>query len=56
MICLCLFNLKNDTGEQNELSIKFPDKVKELKNDLIQWRKDFNAPVPTQTNPEYVAK
>ena len=51
-----LFNLKNDIGEQNELSKKFPDKVKELKNDLIQWRKDLNAPVPAQLNPEYVAK
>lgn len=51
-----LFNLKNDIGEQNEMSTKFPDKVKELKNDLMQWRKDFNAPVPTQLNPEYVAK
>ncbi len=51
-----LFNLKNDIGEQNELSKKYPDKVKELKNDLIQWRKDFNAPVPTQLNPEYLAK
>ncbi len=51
-----LFNLKNDIGEQNELSKKYPDKLKELKNDLIQWRKDFHAPVPTQLNPQYAVK
>jgi hypothetical protein len=34
---LQLFNLKSDTAEQNELSKKYPDKLKELKNDLIQW-------------------
>ncbi len=42
---LQLFNLKSDTAEQNELSKKYPYKLKELKNDLIQWCKGFNAPV-----------
>ncbi len=51
-----LFNLKNDIGEQNDLSKKYPDKLKELKNDSLQWRKDTNAPVPTRLNPEYVVK
>jgi arylsulfatase A-like enzyme len=51
-----LFNVKDDIGEQNELSKKYPDKLKELRNDLMQWRKDFNAPVPTALNPDYVSK
>ncbi len=34
---LQIFYLKSDTAEQNELSKKYPDKLKELKNDLIQW-------------------
>lgn len=47
-----LFNLKNDPGEQNDLSKQMPEKVKELKLLLDQWRKDVNADM-MQPNPDY---
>lgn len=47
-----LFNLKDDPGEQNDLSKQMPEKVKELKSLLDQWRKDVKADM-MQPNPEY---
>lgn len=47
-----LFNLKNDPGEQNDLSKQMPEKVKELKFLLDQWRKDVKANM-MQPNPDY---
>jgi arylsulfatase A-like enzyme len=38
-----LFNLKEDLQEQNDLSQKFPKKVKELKKDLAAWRTSVGA-------------
>ena len=48
-----LFNLKDDIGEQNDLSSIEPDRVAELREMLHAWRKDVSAQMMT-LNPEYV--
>lgn len=48
-----LFNLKDDIGEQNDLSRVEPDKVVELRTMLHGWRKDVSAQMMTP-NPNYV--
>jgi len=48
-----LYNLKEDIGESNDLSTTYPEKTRELHNDLLKWRESINAPVPTELNPEY---
>ncbi len=48
-----LYNLKEDIGETNDLSDKYPEKKDELYKLLNDWRKETNAPVPTETNPEF---
>ncbi|WP_289054815.1 sulfatase [Carboxylicivirga marina] len=48
-----LYNLKEDLSEQNNLAQSNPEKVKELLDMLDEWRKNTNAPVPTELNPEY---
>jgi len=48
-----LFNLKTDIGEQYDLAASEPDKVKELRKMLHQWREDVNAQM-MPPNPEYV--
>ena len=47
-----LFNLKDDIGEQNDLSKTQAHKAKELTAKLHQWRKDVDAQMMTP-NPEY---
>ncbi len=47
-----LFNLKNDIGEKNDIALKYPAKVAELKQKLMQWKKDVGAKEPT-LNPNY---
>ncbi len=42
-----LYNLKDDLAETHNLSAKYPDKVKELHDKLIAWRKSVNAVMPT---------
>ncbi len=49
-----LFNLKEDQGEQNDLSRIRLDKKKELYSKLMNWLKETQAPIPTKLNPEYV--
>lgn len=49
-----LFNLKDDIGEQHDLSRTLPGKVKELRNMLHAWRKKVNADMPVR-NPAYDA-
>jgi arylsulfatase A-like enzyme len=46
-----LYNLRNDIGEKNDLAEKMPDKVKELHEQLVAWRKSVNAPMPTPNDP-----
>ena len=48
-----LYNLKKDIGETNDLSEKYPEKKNELYKLLDDWRKETNAPIPTETNPEF---
>uniref|UniRef100_UPI0032172C11 sulfatase n=1 Tax=uncultured Draconibacterium sp. TaxID=1573823 RepID=UPI0032172C11 len=48
-----LYNLKEDIGEKNNLATCEPEKVKELTDILETWRKETNAPVPTELNPDY---
>ena len=47
-----LFNLKDDIGEQNDLSKIEVQKAKELTAKLHQWRKDVDAQMMSP-NPEY---
>ena len=48
-----LYNLREDLGEENNLAERMPDKIQELHRIMKEWRKDTNAPVPTELNPEY---
>ena len=48
-----LFNLKEDIGEQNDLSGTEPEKVVELRTLLKSWRKDVYARMMVP-NPDYV--
>ncbi|MFM7210343.1 MAG: sulfatase-like hydrolase/transferase, partial [Verrucomicrobiota bacterium] len=41
-----LYNLKDDLGETKNLADSMPDKAKELREKLIAWRKQVNAPMP----------
>ena len=51
-----LYNIKDDISEKNDLAAAMPDKVRELHRALVEWRKSVNAPVPTESNPEYDAE
>ena len=41
-----LFQLEADISEQNDLSAKHPERVQELADRLVKWRKQRNAPMP----------
>lgn len=47
-----LYNLKQDVGEQRDLSATMPDKAAELHGRLDAWRKEVGAQLPT-VNPNY---
>jgi arylsulfatase A-like enzyme len=47
-----LFNLKEDIGEQNDLSDALPDKTAELRKMLNDWRQEVSAEM-MPPNPEY---
>lgn len=47
-----LFDIKNDSAEQNDLASVQPAKVEELRTLLHNWRKSVNADMP-QPNPNY---
>ena len=42
-----LFNLRQDIGEKANLAEANPDKVKELRDKLVTWRKTVQAVMPT---------
>jgi arylsulfatase A-like enzyme len=42
-----LYNLRDDIGEKHNLASAQPNKVKELHDKLIAWRKQIHAPMPT---------
>ena len=48
-----LYNLKDDLGEQNNLSAIEIDKRDELLEELLRWQKNIKAPIPMDPNPEY---
>ena len=41
-----LYNLKTDRSEKNNLITKYPEKARELYQDLDKWRKEVNARIP----------
>jgi arylsulfatase A len=43
-----LYDLKEDIGEQNDLSKKMPEKAEELRKSLDEWRKAVDAQMPTK--------
>ncbi|HEU5290984.1 MAG TPA: sulfatase-like hydrolase/transferase, partial [Cyclobacteriaceae bacterium] len=49
-----LFDLDKDLGELNDISKENPEKVKELRTMLQEWRKSVNAKM-MPPNPDYVA-
>jgi arylsulfatase A-like enzyme len=51
-----LYNLKEDLSEKNNLAQTNPEKRKELLEILENWRKETQAPVPAELNPEYEEK
>jgi len=48
-----LYNLETDLREQVNLANENPEKVKELYEELNNWRLKTNAPVPKELNGEY---
>ena len=42
-----LYNLSDDIGEKNNLAAANPAKTQELHAQLVAWRKQINAPLPT---------
>lgn len=49
-----LYDLENDIGETRDLSGTNPDKASELYRELVKWRENIHAPVPTELNPDYI--
>jgi len=49
-----LYNLREDIGEKANLVDVYPEKTQELLMILDEWRKNTDAPVPTELNPEYI--
>jgi arylsulfatase A-like enzyme len=47
-----LFNLKQDIGEHHNLATAQPDRAREMRRMLDDWRKSVNAVMPTP-NPKY---
>ncbi len=41
-----LYNLRDDESQKSDLSARQPDKVKELHDRLVAWRKAVSAPMP----------
>jgi len=51
-----LYNLKDDISEKNNMVKSNPKKVNELVELLNKWRKQTDAPIPADLNPEYSLK
>jgi arylsulfatase A len=47
-----LYNVKNDVGEANDLAASMPEKARELRRALADWRASVGAQMPTP-NPAY---
>ncbi len=48
-----LYNLKSDLSETTNLAESEPEKLMELHEAMLAWRREVNAPVPTTPNPKY---
>ncbi len=48
-----LYNLAADIGETNNLAATETAKRDELLDELIKWQQNINAPIPSESNPEY---
>jgi hypothetical protein len=48
-----LYNLKTDLSEKQDISRSYPQKVKELKTLLDNWKKETHAPCHFEKNPYY---
>jgi arylsulfatase A-like enzyme len=48
-----LYDLRNDLGEQYNLAMQYPEKTKELMQEMLLWRKELKVPYPLEKNPEY---
>ena len=48
-----LYHLGDDVGEENNLASEQPEKLAELRDELLKWRKEIGAPVPTEPNPQF---
>ncbi|HEX4414918.1 MAG TPA: sulfatase [Lacipirellulaceae bacterium] len=51
-----LYNLKDDIGEKHNLATENPDKVKELHEKMLTWRKGIGAKMPTKNTEQGPAK
>jgi len=51
-----LYNLALDPGEERNLSGTNIEKRNELLNDLLEWQRSIDAPVPAEANPDYSLK
>ncbi len=50
-----LYHIKDDIGEQNDLTTHLPAKATELLTDLKLWQRDTKAVIPKEPNPLYNA-
>lgn len=50
-----LYNLKEDIGETTNLAASDPQQAERLHARLREWRKQIEAPVPSESNPRYDA-
>lgn len=48
-----LYDLQKDPGERINLISKMPEKAKQLREKLLAWREEMDAPIPTKLNPDY---
>lgn len=51
-----LYNLENDIGETRNLAGEMPDKVKELQQQMVTWRGQVGAKMPTPNTPSAAPK
>lgn len=49
---LQLYNLKDDLGEENNLSLKYPEKTNELLAKLEKWQQSVDAEMPEKNTPQ----
>ncbi|WP_395749283.1 sulfatase [Prosthecobacter sp.] len=50
-----LYNLKDDIGEQKNLAMEMPGRVKEMHAKMIAWREGIKAPMPAKNEEQKTA-